>query len=87
MHHQTSTKKRMKRTAFAGLSVFCLFALACSQPPPGRGAGEVETTSAAQGQTQGQVNFKVVRPSKLAGNGLAAGNEFDVSDGTWSFGL
>jgi glucose/arabinose dehydrogenase len=59
MYHQASTKKRMKRFSFAGLSAFFMFALACSQPPPGRGTGEVEATSAAQGQTQGQVNFRV----------------------------
>ena len=43
----------------------CLFsallitgALACSQPPPGRGAGEVESTQ-AKSPVQGAVNFKI----------------------------
>jgi aldose sugar dehydrogenase len=59
MCHHASTKTRMKRLSFAGLTAFCVIALACSQPPPRRGTGEVEATSATQGQTQGQVNFRV----------------------------
>lgn len=61
MDHQTSTRKRTKCSLFAVLCIGCLFALACSQPPPGRGSGEIETTPVAQtqAQTQGQVNFRV----------------------------
>jgi len=45
-------------------SIFCslpLLVLACGQPPPGRGAGEVEQTSqkSAPGGTPGQVSFRV----------------------------
>jgi glucose/arabinose dehydrogenase len=51
----------MKRILFAG---FCaLIILACGHPPPGRGAGEVESTSSQpeQNQTAGQgaVQFRV----------------------------
>lgn len=59
MDHQVLTKTKIERSSFAGLCALCLLALACSQPPPGRGTGEVEATSATQGQTQGQVNFRV----------------------------
>ena len=51
--------KKIKSPSFVGLCAFCLFAVACSQPPPGRGKGEVESTSVAQGQTPGQVSFRV----------------------------
>ena len=47
------------KSLFTGLLVFCLFALSCSQPPPGQGKGEVEATAVAEGQTQGQVSFRV----------------------------
>ena len=43
----------MKRIVFTGLSLVALIALACNHPPPGRGAGEVESSPAAQ------VNFRV----------------------------
>lgn len=45
--------EEMKSTLFALLLSIVFFALACSQPPPGRGAGEVETSS------QSRTNFKV----------------------------
>ncbi|HET6890605.1 MAG TPA: PQQ-dependent sugar dehydrogenase, partial [Pyrinomonadaceae bacterium] len=51
--------KKIKQPSLVGLCAFYLFAVACSQPPPGRGKGEVEATSVAQGQTQGQVSFRV----------------------------
>jgi aldose sugar dehydrogenase len=43
----------MKQMWFAGLYLFTALALACSQPPPGRGAGEVESSA------QSQTSFKV----------------------------
>jgi glucose/arabinose dehydrogenase len=53
----------MKGTVFATLSAVTLLVLACSHPPPGRGAGEVETTAARAeaGQTtaKDQVSFRV----------------------------
>lgn len=53
----------MKRIVFAMLSSLTLLVLACSRPPPGRGAGEVETTAAttepAQATATDQVRFRV----------------------------
>jgi aldose sugar dehydrogenase len=50
-------KQKVNRTL---LATFCLIALSCSKPPPGRGAGEIEATQAqAQQGTQGQVAFRV----------------------------
>jgi glucose/arabinose dehydrogenase len=53
----------MKRILFVGFSALVILAYACGHPPPGRGAGEVESTSPQpeQGQTAGQgaVKFKV----------------------------
>ncbi len=51
----------MKRPVFAALCVISLLAWSCSQPPPGRGAGEIETTSLAETEAQGQakVSFRV----------------------------
>jgi aldose sugar dehydrogenase len=43
----------MKRLIFATLSLFTLLVLACSHPPQGRGAGEVESSASSQ------VNFRV----------------------------
>src|SRR5258706_4187411 len=43
----------MKSLTFAGLCAITVFALACGHPPPGRGAGEVETSP------QSQTSFKV----------------------------
>ena len=54
----------MKRILFAGLCALIILA-ACGHPPPGRGAGEVESTAVQpeqnQGQTTGQgaVQFRV----------------------------
>lgn len=54
----------MKRILFAGLCALIILA-ACGHPPPGRGAGEVESTAVQpeqnQGQTTGQgaVKFRV----------------------------
>src|SRR6266850_1757940 len=44
---------KMKSTIVAVLFALAVFALACSHPPPGRGAGEVETSQ------QSQTTFKV----------------------------
>ncbi len=55
----------MNRILFAIFCLLTLLVFACGQPPPGRGAGEVETTApkAVQGQgptqQQGSVNFRV----------------------------
>jgi glucose/arabinose dehydrogenase len=53
----------MKRILFAGFCALVILAYACGHPPPGRGAGEVESSSPQpeQGQTAGQgaVKFKV----------------------------
>jgi glucose/arabinose dehydrogenase len=51
----------MNRSELATISLLALLALACGHPPPGRGAGEVETTtgSAEQGQVKDQVSFRV----------------------------
>jgi len=55
----------MNRILFAILCLLTLLVLACGQPPPGRGAGEVETTApkAVQGQgpaqQQGGISFRV----------------------------
>jgi glucose/arabinose dehydrogenase len=53
----------MKRTLFIGFCALVILAYACGHPPPGRGAGEVESTSPQpeQGQTAGQgaIKFKV----------------------------
>src|SRR5258708_7960517 len=43
----------MRSTIVAVLLSIAIFALACSHPPPGRGAGEVETSP------QSQTSFKV----------------------------
>src|SRR5258706_16365658 len=43
----------MKSLTFAVLCAITVFALACGHPPPGRGAGEVETSA------QSQTSFKV----------------------------
>src|SRR5690348_10730954 len=43
----------MNKMIVAGLNFIMLLALACSHPPPGRGAGEVETSA------QSQTSFKV----------------------------
>src|SRR5437879_13838185 len=43
----------MKLMIVGVLSLFTLLALACGHPPPGRGAGEVETSA------QSQTSFKV----------------------------
>jgi glucose/arabinose dehydrogenase len=52
----------MKRIMFAVFCALIILAFACGQPPPGRGAGEVESTSLeseqSQGQTAGQVPVK-----------------------------
>lgn len=53
-------KKKVNRTLLATLCLIALNDLSCSRPPPGRGAGEIETTQAqAQQGTQGQVAFRV----------------------------
>jgi len=53
----------MKRISFAGFCAFIILAYACGHPPPGRGAGEVESTASQpeQSQTGGQsaVQFRV----------------------------
>lgn len=55
----------MKRIVFAVFCGLIILAFACGQPPPGRGAGEVESTSLeseqSQGQTaqQGAVKFRI----------------------------
>lgn len=52
----------MNRIMFAMFCSLTLLALACGHPPPGRGAGEVETTAATeQGQktAKDQVSFRV----------------------------
>ena len=53
----------MKRILFVGFCALVILAYACGHPPPGRGAGEVESTSPQpeQGQTAGQgaVKFKI----------------------------
>jgi glucose/arabinose dehydrogenase len=51
----------MQRTIVAVFCCLVLLALACGHPPPGRGAGEVETTSQgkAPGQADSQVSFRV----------------------------
>jgi glucose/arabinose dehydrogenase len=53
----------MNRIVFPVFCVLIILAYACGHPPPGRGAGEVESTSAApdQSQTAGQgaVQFRV----------------------------
>lgn len=52
----------MNRIMFAMFCALTLLALACGHPPPGRGAGEVESTAATgQGQTtaKDQVSFRV----------------------------
>lgn len=55
----------MKRILFAGFCALIILAYACGHPPPGRGAGEVESTSVqpeqSQGQTaaQGAVKFRI----------------------------
>jgi glucose/arabinose dehydrogenase len=57
----------MQRTVFSGFCCLILLALACGHPPPGRGAGEVETTS--QGKTPGQANSQVsFRVETVVGN-------------------
>src|SRR5947209_605995 len=43
----------MKSIGFSWLCLLAMFALACSHPPPGRGAGEIESSPAAQ------VSFRV----------------------------
>ncbi|HKR58476.1 MAG TPA: hypothetical protein VJS64_01985, partial [Pyrinomonadaceae bacterium] len=44
----------MKEKTFTGIGLIILsFALACGQPPPGRGAGETEAAPASQ------INFRV----------------------------
>ena len=48
---------RMNRIVFGIFSSLTLLVLACGHPPPGRGAGEVETTP--QKSTPGQVSFRV----------------------------
>jgi aldose sugar dehydrogenase len=55
----------MKRILFGGFCALIVLAFACGHPPPGRGAGEVESTSVqpeqSQSQTAGQgaVKFRV----------------------------
>ncbi len=50
----------MKQTILSGTALFVLFVLSCGQPPPGRGAGEVETTQAqTSDQTKTEVSFRV----------------------------
>lgn len=54
----------MKRISFAIFCALIILAFACGHPPPGRGAGEVESTSVqpeqSQGQTAGQgVKFRI----------------------------
>ena len=51
----------MNRSVLATICLLALLALACGHPPPGRGAGEVETTagSAQPGQAKDQVSFRV----------------------------
>jgi aldose sugar dehydrogenase len=57
----------MQRTIFSGFCCLVLLALACGHPPPGRGAGEVETTS--QGKTPGQADSQVsFRVETVVGN-------------------
>lgn len=57
----------MQRTIFTGFCCLVLLALACGHPPPGRGAGEVETTS--QGKTPGQADSQVsFRVETVVGN-------------------
>jgi len=57
----------MNRIVFAIFCLLTLLVLACERPPPGRGAGEVETTAgtAEQGQAKEQVSFRV---ETVAGN-------------------
>lgn len=53
---------RMNRIVFIGCCFLALLVLACGHPPPGRGAGEIETTSQSATTTQagnGQVKFRV----------------------------
>lgn len=53
----------MKRILFAVFCALIILAYACSHPPPGRGAGEVESTSVQPEQSQtageGAVKFRV----------------------------
>lgn len=50
---QRRQTSEMRSMVFAALCSIAVFALACSHPPPGRGAGEVETSP------QTQTSFKV----------------------------
>ena len=50
---QRRQTSEMRSMIFAGLCALAAFALACGHPPPGRGAGEVETSA------QTQTSFKV----------------------------
>src|ERR1700692_4542789 len=50
---QQRRTSEMRSTMFAALCSIAVLALACSHPPPGRGAGEVETSP------QSQTSFKV----------------------------
>src|SRR5882672_3979551 len=50
---QDRQTNEMKPLTFAALCTITVFALACGHPPPGRGAGEIETSP------QSQTSFKV----------------------------
>lgn len=52
-NERESAFTEMRSYAFTAICSFTIVALACSRPPPGRGAGEVETSP------QSQTNFKV----------------------------
>src|SRR5712672_3556901 len=49
----------MRSMIFAGLCAMAALALACGHPPPGRGAGEVETSA----QTQTSFRVETVIPN------------------------
>lgn len=53
MENNTETARPMRSTAFTAICFVTLLALACSHPPPGRGAGEIESSP------QSNTTFKV----------------------------
>ena len=51
----------VKRLLFTGFCALIFLAYACGHPPPGRGAGEVESTSTDPAQRQGQTAGQAVK--------------------------
>lgn len=58
MSHEKGRLLKNRMSAFS-LAVLMLFAIACNQPPPGRGAGEIETSQ----QTQSSFKVETVIPN------------------------